>query len=1768
MSFFRAVNFETLEDTSTNKQSNKDDIQQTINNSTTELQIENGYELYDEAMRMYGLKLYKESINKFNELLEIDLFRMDNEMVNNLADINDYFVFSNESSLRENRDDNEEYEIEESSEKIIPDICDFSFSYRSEKLDNLRYLTFRNFAMVLYKYLSTEMDKEMTNQRINWKNFVYFMKTIFIMALKCLSFQDVVSPDMKLLELIINFLVSFKSKKLTRNILETVLVENRFLLNSKYLLPTWKNLISTEIITLNAIHDTDMDVSKVLTKLILKENGANISSNLQGIYSCPKVFQNLNRYINLQKNVGKQKYDEFEEEIEVSFYRWNTLVSKIFDLVPAETCTYNFKKENPDPYSLLGIDESISKVLFKIQDEEKMRAFELQPNLTFMTKEAAESDRKDDTDFISKGVNNTGDGDEAVSTFIGRLELKRKASTEFQEEESNSTNKKRISQRVRNLAEDHQKELQSLEIQSTYLLIFENLLKEINKTPTLETVTFLDPNDMKNIQFTRKFKGLEYCLSDVYDSFTKWDKQLSEQFIGTKKTSSHDFSLNASNDIVEQILDKLFHSLHDSDIENAPKLYNEGYYAFLKRVSITDHVHYQQVRIELLKTLLIDNYNKDSKCLINDFLWPTKMSYIVEFLVLCCQDQLLHTLNPSNAEDLLFGVGVYEMLIEMYLKNLKELNRLKNKSGDLFDNVQSLKEKIEAWNLVFFYSSSALKLSQMSQKTIIRLKWANIFYEKSSMKDDYVSFTEEFQIIQREFDLLGSDFVIGNYNYTEIPPVNSSTLQLLSMKESLLSNKEKDSLCQVLEVLYDSSAVTETATDKTSWYCILAKFVKSMTDPFASMDIWTTVFKSISSKDRLDFQLVDKCFVKILKQLKALFISQEYIANDALHRRLDLLKLLSNLYEIVETYCDFLLKEVVTPRKNSVIGAERSRHDLNIILEIYAIIYSIVNYETLVHNELSKEESFFDKAKSSAKKWKALLVYFSAVVGFSYDRVISENQNTDRDLQITNFLKNQHSLLSAFNCCDYGNSVFLLYAQRTLFGISSPEYSALLQQFLFCNYGFTFNNELETHLTEKNENIDAVDSYLLCTHIMRSYLKEDENLLMKLYLPVTLKNDIESVVMFIPGKQYLTDSNVQANRKNLDTYLSMDLRYEFLIENKSVMNIIETGTEYESIVGTNILLAAAVNFLSLYYTRKQKGLDCTSLLTGVHGSSFNSFDNIIELLKTNIIFNGSVFEAWYLLGECYNILAEYDLNSSGDKLNIQSKKDAISDYQKKAILCFLMSLKLFSNEEEPVKHYSDETLFLLYSKVGISLFCAATVPMEGSAFLLNSKNVIAINEEYYDLTYNDETHKLKNVITFFLTNKYLEVAFVTLKKVKHLELIGDQNLYWFLPVFISICQRQLNKPLDDYLEYILFLCDMSVKLNKNITFAFTNLIQQLFYNIDSFEQDGAIDSNDIIEEQIQKSLVILTHYKDVFKSVDPDVWKLSTSVNLDSLSFNKILIFFCNGLIKDNKNIVGCDYQERLLKCLICKSIGDFEAVMNCLTPIVSIASPVKPLINIQPANLEQPGHFFVCSTIFSKLLLEALIHLDKVFSLPFVFKKLKRGSNRILGSISIYDQYLEVYTQKIQIKYFGLSDINDVEMKEMFFVLDEMNTQTINMDYLKKPKSDKKTELVKETESFSKLIYKYSPEERFMDVLGIFEQKNENPQLYENVSIIMFIRLIAIPYRNSLQLLNKIPDQDELKKYDTRGKKPSELKTMIIDLVSQILKKVETLGELYKPSI
>lgn len=1732
MSLFRAINFETSGETITAASDNVD--------TTAELQIEQSYQIYDEIMHLYYSKLYKQAISKFSILFNMAIFKMDNESENLLEDIVDYMQLLDHT---DSNSDNDEIDPKyfEFGKVFISDNVFFDFYYRNEKLDHLRFLVFRNYSSCLFDYLSEQLESN-ESKCINWSNFMYISKVILVTSLKCLAFIDVVEPDMQFVNTTMNFLKSFQSIKLTRNFIEFVVTNTHNLFPTKTrskMLPKTLQIIETEMNILKTLHINKENLSPVMNSLIEKFELTNGSMPTN---KGSKIFDMIARFVKAFNVYKKSRNDNLKENIIVDYQDWNAFVDEIVDLANQDKLSYIYGKENPDPYNAFEPYESITKLEFTIN--------KVTP---------AEESKKElsEVPYTHENVFDMGKHIDVNVGFIGNIESKRNEKLANENNSESLVIKKRISQRVKNLSEDNKREEESSSLQLKYL----NFLEELCATGVPK---YISNSSMESFEYLKdsRFSVFEKCHSDVYDLFENWDKNMSDMFMDHNENfriiDNSTTDKNGSQ-LLDIITSKLIENFQNKT--STEKMPSESLYQFLSSIKDVPKNHYFHVKCQIIKYLLCFS-SFENETLITKYKWPSKLLANFEFIFLSTHDYFLSNMVPNDVADYCKAICIYEYLVELYLQAYKRLTKSKQNNSEMIIQVTNFQDRIEAWNLNFFSVSIYFneEKHQIPNEIVIKKAWCDIFYQKVAY-DEYSNFGDDVSEIMALFELLGNDFSIQNYNYKELPSINFSTLQLLKTKEFMSNecNTNDNSLNKFLNVMINFEEVIKLG-DQNSWEFILAKFIGNVKDPLVYNDILITILGNISGSSDVDFYIVDSIFKTVLATIMCYLSSNDYTCSNS---RYDvLIDCFNKLFICLKTYTDFLNKEIelgMDAMLKKVNVHETNDHVRN-IFNVYTMIYSVVNYETICKNEHYGEgKSFFKKAKVSAKKWKDLLAYISVVFCFEY-QILHVSGFAGADVMVeehyftVNVMNNQHILLAGMNICSNGNKVFLKYSQRYLMGLQGyMPAKELLNQTLFCNYGLSLSNYVVDHHTNditinknKSENIDIEDYLVMCNYVIKNYWNSDEGLLRKLFSNSNYKSEIEKMVLLIPWKHYTTHPVVQSNQKILDSYLSKDLICSIFTE-AAPLEIVTTGTDYEKVVHSKVLLAASINFLELFFLRKAKELDITSLITGIHSSTFNTVDQIIELLKTNIIFNMSCYESWYLLGYCYLILLDHDLNSSADKINSQQKKLLVCTNQKKAILCFLEALRILNKYPSDANGPSED-MTILHLGVANALYEAYSLPMSKTVFKVEKQNVEKEHKEFYD-EYPDGAFMLNDGILKMFIMKAYDTGLSLLSRCTEDQ---NYNMKFFLTHavcdYVEFTQSIPEKTNLQTFTFLSVVCDWSIESGKNLGYTFSHLYKNFYFNntvLSKKNLNEAEHYNDFKDLQRLFSMLIDRYQSIHLKQNLNSLLNLERKNILDTDEFNKYISNACSSMIKKTKDKTLDSHQEQVVLSLMMFDMKDYKEILKTLWPMVSLSSPVKPLVNFNYFSIQKPGQSFIDMALIAEMFMCCLYKLDNLVAYPAMFKKLKRSSNKMYGNIRLYEKWLHQAIEKVHDRYKDLSPFTEISSEQLLSLMQILkNTETLKIDDFNSTEP-------------SSYAHKYTLLERYTDVLILNEITNN--EAYTDAALLLFVHTILEPYSKNC---DKTQYDRYTREVDNNGVESNSArqKKDLVKSMNVILKKMEIL--------
>ena len=325
MSSFTAVNLE------------HDDDFQEQEEHTRELQVEQGYSLYNAGLSLYKDKKLEEASQKFDQLLAIEI-------------------------LKSNRFGN--------------------FSYNSPAADRLRYLAYRNRGFLYVDYLHQNYES-LDNHTI-----VDDLLKAVEYLLEALSHGH---ADYKCTDLLLTLLKAFNSKKLQRWVLELELAKDDFILNSSTLLPQWRNLISSEQQLVSDLNDLE-HTSTFLKSLFSLNNYQQLSD---------KEASPLMVKIQKMKREDENLFRELDfDEIILEEKTWEHLTQRLETLLPSRKTAFNYSKTS-DPYTDLDDPIESIVLKFSASTEKKTMPFSSQDDILSKSLTSLQTDSKKDSELLS-----------------------------------------------------------------------------------------------------------------------------------------------------------------------------------------------------------------------------------------------------------------------------------------------------------------------------------------------------------------------------------------------------------------------------------------------------------------------------------------------------------------------------------------------------------------------------------------------------------------------------------------------------------------------------------------------------------------------------------------------------------------------------------------------------------------------------------------------------------------------------------------------------------------------------------------------------------------------------------------------------------------------------------------------------------------------------------------------------------------------------------------------------------------------------------------------------------------------------------------------------------------------------------------------------------------------------------------------------------------------------------------------------------------------
>lgn len=281
---------------------------------TRELQIQEGFKIYEQALMSLNEKKFEESNAKFIDLFKLDVIKPDKWGV---------------------------------------------YRYSSPILDRLRYLTYRNRGIYYYTYIQENHETMDSSDVVN--NILKVVENL----VEAIQHDD---PDITVTNLLVQLFRGFKSNKLERLILELGLTKdtNQFLLNGrrrKAPLPQIRLLLKQyfSLLTDNDANDTKQFI---ISRIPFDEN-----QEIRRDDNSDTDTLILNPILNKIKKMKTEDEDLMRSldtfEINIEELSWISVVSSMANLLPYSKSS-NLLGRNSDPYNEL--DEPIEAIKFIVKE--------------------------------------------------------------------------------------------------------------------------------------------------------------------------------------------------------------------------------------------------------------------------------------------------------------------------------------------------------------------------------------------------------------------------------------------------------------------------------------------------------------------------------------------------------------------------------------------------------------------------------------------------------------------------------------------------------------------------------------------------------------------------------------------------------------------------------------------------------------------------------------------------------------------------------------------------------------------------------------------------------------------------------------------------------------------------------------------------------------------------------------------------------------------------------------------------------------------------------------------------------------------------------------------------------------------------------------------------------------------------------------------------------------------------------------------------------
>lgn len=1527
-------------------------------------------------------------------------------------------------------DANDLFEKLMSQEVIKPDKWGL-YAYSSSIVDNLRYLAYRNRGFFYYKFLMNQYSESMSSEDVV-DNILKIVENL----LESLRHSE---ADYNVIEVLVQIFESFKSKRLQK-----LLLENEFMNNDSHLLfsgrkrtnilPQLKVLISQYINLLKDLH-----ASSVLEKKIICNGQAKNTSHL------PRTnvkFKNILEQLNKLRTEDDELIKSLDiHDIELDNYDWTSLLRSLRETLPTVKSLALFGR-NSDPYAETETPIEAVKVIVK----EEVVIDKIHDN---SNNENEVTEEKEITD--NKVVTTNGNNRKRSITEIETKHAQR-SSKRFRDRDSSAADS---------------------ETPMTFEPMFYSYTKILSllgcKAPYDYEAIYPDLMEVKANDII--YADFLACLKEWSHWHTDCLSSQNEKEIKTKKVeSSTDVSLSHFKTLLNS---KNFQKSDD----HIPEISQTSLRRFLDKVN-KQQCHFHELRFKLI-WFLFDNQNGDR--LLTSTRWTKQMYRDVEWITLSIEKNIFSFIQSDIAKYRHVALSIFETLINSLVELCEEINSklsLGQKANDQKTQKVKIEKKITKWNSII------AQVETTDRDWTVRYLWA--YYTLIQCTSDIQNCLLS-NILEKVHQILMKDNSSTVYLYPNADFISSfdlsfvdTQLKKLKMIKKLVnvdkhseSVKSEDNNSQfimlenvLLSTISENHAVGGDDDDMIDFF---------MSAPFMlKFKLWELIYMKYVKKN--DIEKTTLIYGIMLKLLVDTLECKTYRTLGPKKRQERLLIMMSCLKDITHNCIEVLKNNAWLQKKLSWYDDTTSQ-----LVFIFFILFPMLPVNA--PNKLSGTQTFFQKATKSSKTIKSIFVDILTLLLFHLNIGLKSKISSEPELEnsIIDLVSTTHISISFYNFCDYASGNFLQIAENLICQFTNEEAFTQLKQIMWCKYHYQLSGDssiVSQHKTKAME-MSKMVSLPLGIYLVKLQYQDKHPYInsAKIASKQILDNIVETFGDLSSQDNYIIMRNLHAFNGYLRSNITSKL-FQSCFEGKDKVDLKNPNDEFQKAMDAGVFYVSGIQALNLYKIRKRSVQARPSEL-----------DAIITMFKNDILYNTKRFESWYLLGKCYSYIVEDDLLWTADKISSSEKKAVIATTQKRAILCYAMSLTLFFENE--TTRTVDEQIVIVecLESLANELMIAVYKPMEALCFDTNLSSLVVSSS---NPATSSEIEKSSVAPVYSITDSSIEDTMIKCLTLANryqeslLEAGKLDRLNWFN--FYSIAIVYSTEKLDrkgDMIDNMSKACELANKytsVKDSVVEPHVALIHMLY----KLYIEGKVTMEDTLSTLKRDKF---------FEGFDDDFWILDVSLTQDYQKrefFSKLIELLKYVISKDKKKWQHEPYFY--IAEILFMEMKDVEKSREWMDNIISIRSVNKNLVNIWKPDYERPGKHFVFTHNYVMFYLELLKYDKDAQSIGLLTKKLRRFSSGMAYIGKANDVATSYFIECVTKKYL----LHDKVYTESYMG---------NINY---------NDFVKYSQEIVDNSKAADIAEDILEVLKIAYQlkKGTNSVVYDTVCLSLFFQYIYEPYR------------------------------------------------------